>query len=30
MNDELTKLNADTKKLESAITHNIQQIAGEE
>ena len=30
MNDELTKLNADAQKLESTITHNIKQIAGEE
>ena len=30
MNEELTRLNADAKKLESAITHNIRQIMGEE
>jgi len=29
MNDKLMKLNADAKKLESVITHNIRQIAGE-
>jgi type I restriction enzyme M protein len=30
MNDELSKLNADARKLESVIGHNIRQIAGEE
>ena len=29
MNDELSKLNADARKLESVIGHNIRQIAGE-
>ena len=30
MNDELSKLNVDARKLESVIGHNIRQIAGEE
>lgn len=29
MNDELSKLNAEARKLESVISHNIRQIAGE-
>ena len=29
MNEELSKLNADARKLESVIGHNIRQIAGE-
>jgi len=30
MNEELTKLNADTKELEKVINKNIRQVAGEE
>ena len=29
MNDELSKLNADTRKLEKVIDYNIRQIAGD-